>query len=160
MGKGLFKIYVGNLDYKVTEFSVRRLFEPFGELEDVAMATDKETGKPRGFAIVMMRDHAEGNTAINGVQGRRLMGRPLVVNEAVQKKGGKNKPKIGPPSSVVVDASASDPGSDATASGGNETSSAPVSSGTSESRASQRGGGQVSSRNPRRSAGRNPRRNT
>ena len=44
MSKGLFKIYVGNLDYKVTEFAVRRLFEPFGELEDVAMATDKQTG--------------------------------------------------------------------------------------------------------------------
>ena len=59
MSKGLFKIYVGNLDYKVTGFAVRRLFEPYGDLEDVAMATDKETGKPRGFAIVMMRDHDE-----------------------------------------------------------------------------------------------------
>ena len=118
MGKGLFKIYVGNLDYKVTEFSVRRLFEPFGELEDVAMATDKETGKPRGFAIVMMRDHTEGHSAISGVQGRRLMGRPLVVNEAVQKKGGKNGPKIGPPSSSAPASSVHRPVSDSPASSG------------------------------------------
>ena len=87
MAKGLFKIYVGNLDYKVTEFAVRRLFEPYGAIEDIAMATDKETGKPRGFAIVMMRDHDEAKTAIDGVQGRRLMGRALVVNEAIKKKG-------------------------------------------------------------------------
>ena len=63
MAKGIFKIYVGNLDYKVTEFAVRRLFEPFGEIEDIAMAQDKETGKPRGFAIVMMRDHEHGQSA-------------------------------------------------------------------------------------------------
>ena len=87
MAKGLFKIYVGNLDYKVTEFSVRRLFEPYGDIEDIAMATDKESGKPRGFAIVMMRDHDEAKTAITGVQGRKLMGRALVVNEAIKKKG-------------------------------------------------------------------------
>ena len=86
MAKGIFKIYVGNLDYKVTEFAVRRLFEPFGEIEDIAMAQDKETGKPRGFAIVMMRDHEHGQSAIDGVRGRRLMGRELVVNEAIRKK--------------------------------------------------------------------------
>ena len=155
MGKGLFKIYVGNLDYKVTEFSVRRLFEPFGELEDVAMATDKETGKPRGFAIVMMRDHSQGHSAINGVQGRRLMGRPLVVNEAVQKKGGKNRPKIGPPDSVPQIS----PGS-GRSSAIASASASPVRTSTSQS--SQRGSadGQASKRNPRRSAGRNPRRSS
>ena len=156
MGKGLFKIYVGNLDYKVTEFSVRRLFEPFGELEDVAMATDKETGKPRGFAIVMMRDHTEGHSAINGVQGRRLMGRPLVVNEAVQKKGGKNGPKIGPPSSAAPTSSVERSPSESPVSPGRSTSR------TAGSRPVNRGAGdaQVSKRNPRRSAGRNPRRST
>ena len=155
MGKGLFKIYVGNLDYKVTEFSVRRLFEPFGELEDVAMATDKETGKPRGFAIVMMRDHSQGHSAINGVQGRRLMGRPLVVNEAVQKKGGKNRPKIGPPDSVAQ----ASPGSgrpSAIASA----SASPVRTSTSQSSHLGSADGQASKRNPRRSAGRNPRRSS
>lgn len=156
MGKGLFKIYVGNLDYKVTEFSVRRLFEPFGELEDVAMATDKETGKPRGFAIVMMRDHTEGHSAITGVQGRRLMGRPLVVNEAVQKKGGKNGPKIGPPSPPATVSSQDRPTSDSPVNSGGPTTRIPG------SRPANRGSGdvQVSKRNPRRTAGRNPRRST
>ena len=156
MGKGLFKIYVGNLDYKVTEFSVRRLFEPFGDLEDVAMATDKETGKPRGFAIVMMRDHTEGHSAISGVQGRRLMGRPLVVNEAVPKKGGKNGPKIGPPSPTSPTAPAHRSPTDSS-----PTSAVPASRGPG-SRPLNRDGGdaQVSRRNPRRTAGRNPRRNT
>ena len=63
MAKGLFKIYVGNLDYKVTEFAVRRLFEPYGAIEDIAMATDKETGKPRGFGFITYRDARDAKDA-------------------------------------------------------------------------------------------------
>lgn len=157
MSKGLFKIYVGNLDYKVTEFAVRRLFEPFGDLEDVAMATDKQTGKPRGFAIVMMRDHSEALKAIGGVQGRRLMGRPLVVNEAIAKKNRK--------------AAEGEKGSKPAASGTSATQLPKTSSFSSESsvgsrsprvpsRGAQSGEQRPSSRNPRRSGGRNPRRSS
>jgi hypothetical protein len=105
---------------------------------------------------VMMRDHTEGHSAINGVQGRRLMGRPLVVNEAVQKKGGKNGPKIGPPSSVAPTSSVERSPSESPVSPGRSTSRTPG------SRPVNRGAGdaQVSKRNPRRSAGRNPRRST
>lgn len=157
MSKGLFKIYVGNLDYKVTEFAVRRLFEPFGDLEDVAMATDKQTGKPRGFAIVMMRDHDEALKAIGGVQGRRLMGRPLVVNEAIAKKNRK--------SAEEGDASTASP-SGLPASQPPKTS--PFAAGSSvgsrsprvTSRGSEGGEQRPSSRNPRRSGGRNPRRSS
>ena len=157
MSKGLFKIYVGNLDYKVTEFAVRRLFEPFGDLEDVAMATDKQTGKPRGFAIVMMRDHDEARQAIGGVQGRRLMGRPLVVNEAITKK---NKKAASPdaPQPQMVPSDGTEPG--------HREPMAPRTTRPSGARSAQSatregtGGSEprVSNRNPRRSAGRNPRR--
>ena len=160
MGKGLFKIYVGNLDYKVTEFSVRRLFEPYGDIEDIAMAMDKETGKPRGFAIVMMRDHDEAQVAITGVKGRKLMGRELVVNEAIKKKPSERKAEAEERSRQL-------------SSGGSRSSER---SGTSSSRPSSRGGGSSrgqyrarassdgrdgggsAGRNPRRGGGRNPRR--
>jgi len=144
MAKGLFKIYVGNLDYKVTEFAVRRLFEPYGAIEDIAMATDKETGKPRGFAIVMMRDHDEAQTAISGVQGRRLMGRALVVNEAVKKKGSQKGEKVREPAASGARSGSSSRGQyRARASGDGRDAR--------ESRSSAGG------RNPRR-GGRNPRR--
>ena len=156
MSKGLFKIYVGNLDYKVTEFAVRRLFEPFGELEDVAMATDKQTGKPRGFAIVMMRDHDEARKAIGGVQGRRLMGRPLVVNEAIAKK---NR-KAGAPEGAQPQMAATGSSSPEARSSSEARSSRPprARSASSGSRDASPGSDRPSSRNPRRSGGRNPRR--
>ena len=146
MPKGLFKIYVGNLDYKVTEFAVRRLFESYGDIEDIAMATDKETGKPRGFAIVMMRDHDQAKTAIEGVQGRRLMGRALVVNEAIAKKKSARQPAV----------AGSGPRGDG-ASSQSGRSSAPRSRSQGSSRDAA-GGSRGSSRNPRRGGGRNPRR--
>lgn len=146
MAKGLFKIYVGNLDYKVTEFAVRRLFEPYGAIEDIAMATDKETGKPRGFAIVMMRDHDEAKTAISGVQGRRLMGRALVVNEAIKKKGSQKGEKPREPAT-----------SGARSSGGAGGSRASYRTRASASARDSRSGSGGAGRNPRR-GGRNPRR--
>ncbi|MEE2682182.1 MAG: RNA-binding protein [Planctomycetota bacterium] len=156
MSKGLFKIYVGNLDYKVTEFAVRRLFEPFGELEDVAMATDKQTGKPRGFAIVMMRDHDEARKAIGGVQGRRLMGRPLVVNEAIAKKNRKAA-AAGNDQAQLVPTAGNAPAKSET--GERRSTRTPGARfGTSSSRDAGTGSERSSNRNPRRSGGRNPRR--
>jgi cold-inducible RNA-binding protein len=157
MAKALFKIYVGNLDYKVTEFSVRRLFEPYGDLEDIAMATDKESGKPRGFAIVMMRDHGEAQVAITGVQGRKLMGRALVVNEAIKKKGSQTTVPVAgstvgsPPS----DRPSSRPASSSSAAGQYRSRDSDQSRSGRSSAGSGTSG--VNARNPRRS-GRNPRR--
>ena len=146
MAKGLFKIYVGNLDYKVTEFSVRRLFEPFGDIEDIAMALDKETGKPRGFAIVMMRDHDEAKSAIDAVKGRKLMGRDLVVNEAIKKKGGQKPATEEAKPTRRPAVTSSRPGSSYRAHSGGQ--------GNGEGRDTA-----TSRRNPRRAgSGRNPRR--
>lgn len=83
----MFKIFVGNLDYKVRAEQVRELFALYGPIEDLVIPTDPKTNKSRGFAIVMIRDPELGAAAIRGVQGKRLMGRELVVNEAIKKKG-------------------------------------------------------------------------
>lgn len=85
----MFKIYVGNLDYKVEKDDLSRLFQRFGPIEDIALAEDKATGKRRGFAIVMVRDELRGRLAIESLAGTKLRGRSLVINEAIAKKGGK-----------------------------------------------------------------------
>ncbi|MCH2162326.1 MAG: RNA-binding protein [Phycisphaerales bacterium] len=82
----LTKIYVGNIAYAAKEEEIRSLFLPYGTIEDLAMAEDRETGKFRGFAIVMMPEKEEAERAIAGVDGHRLRGRRLVVNLAVKKK--------------------------------------------------------------------------
>lgn len=79
------KIYVGNIAYAAKLEELQVLFEPYGEIEDIALAVDKESGKFRGFAIVMMPDSDEAARAIAGVDGHRLRGRRLVVNQAVKK---------------------------------------------------------------------------
>ena len=79
------KIYVGNIAYAAELEEIQSLFEPYGTIEDIAMAMDKETEKFRGFAIVMMPKLEEAVKAIAGVDGHRLRGRRLVVNMAVKK---------------------------------------------------------------------------
>jgi cold-inducible RNA-binding protein len=75
-------IFVGNLSYNVSENAVRSLFEEYGTVERVSIATDRETGQQKGFAIVEMSVDTEGNRAIESLSGRELNGRALTVNEA------------------------------------------------------------------------------
>ena len=76
------KLFVGNLPYSVTEDEVRTMFAEFGEVQGVIIPTDRETGKPRGFAFVEMAQDAEADKAITAVNGRKLGGREVNVNEA------------------------------------------------------------------------------
>lgn len=75
-------IYVGNLPFNVTEDELRQAFESYGEVSRVNIITDRETGRPRGFAFVEMAGSDEGNAAIAGLNGSDLNGRALNVNEA------------------------------------------------------------------------------
>ncbi len=76
------KLYVGNLPYSVTESDLRGLFAPAGEIASVAIITDRDTGRPRGFAFVEMADAAAAQKAISLVNGKMLDNRALTVNEA------------------------------------------------------------------------------
>jgi cold-inducible RNA-binding protein len=58
------------------------MFESYGSVDRVNIVTDRETGQARGFAFVEMSVDAEGNAAINGLNGRDVDGRALNVNEA------------------------------------------------------------------------------
>ena len=75
-------IFVGNLSYSTTQDELHAAFSAYGNVERVSVVTDRDTGQPRGFAFVEMGVDAEGNAAINGLNGRDLDGRTLNVNEA------------------------------------------------------------------------------
>jgi len=75
-------IYVGNLSYEVTEEDLQEAFKEFGQVESVKIITDKYSGQSKGFAFVEMPSKAEGQSAIEGLNGKELKGRTLNVNEA------------------------------------------------------------------------------
>ncbi len=75
------KIYVGNLPYSATEDEVQTLFAEYGEVHSVALPTDRETGRARGFGFVEMSP-GEAARAIASVNGTEFGGRTLNVNEA------------------------------------------------------------------------------
>ncbi len=85
------KLYVGNLPYSVTETELRDLFTQAGEVTNVSVITDRDTGRPRGFAFVEMADAAAAQKAISQFNGKMMGGRALTVNEArpqTQRTGG------------------------------------------------------------------------
>ncbi len=89
----LFKIFVGNLNRQTTPEALRDAFERYGTVNDVAIATDKATGKPRGFAFVFMADAEAGRIAINKLNRSRLDGRRLLVAAGDKKPQPKKKSK-------------------------------------------------------------------
>src|SRR5271154_2662530 len=75
-------IFVGNLSFGTSEDTLRSMFDSYGAVQRVNIVTDRDTGQARGFAFVEMSVDAEGNAAINGLNGKDLDGRALNVNEA------------------------------------------------------------------------------
>jgi len=78
-------IFVGNLSFGTTEDTLRFMFDTYGAVQRVNIVTDRDTGQARGFAFVEMSVDAEGNAAINGLNGKDVDGRALNVNEAKPK---------------------------------------------------------------------------
>lgn len=76
------KLYVGNLSYNTTQETLQNEFAAFGEVQEVAIINDRETGRPRGFAFVTMNSDDDGRAAIEGMHGKDVDGRTLTVNEA------------------------------------------------------------------------------
>ena len=85
------KLYVGNLSYTTTQDTLQTEFGAHGQVEEVAVITDRETGRPRGFAFVTMANDEEGRAAIETLNGREVDGRTITVNEARPKteRGGR-----------------------------------------------------------------------
>jgi hypothetical protein len=82
------RLYVGNLPFSATADDVRSTFEGVGEVSDVHLVVDRETGRARGFAFVTMGSDEAAQTAISQLNGALLGGRPLRVNEAEDRPRG------------------------------------------------------------------------
>ncbi len=78
------KLYVGNLPWSTDEEELRKMFEEMGDVQSVALITDRETGRSRGFGFVEIDDEG-AEKAMSELNGKDIGGRPLRVNEAQDK---------------------------------------------------------------------------
>ena len=74
-------MFVGNLSFQTTESDISTAFAQFGSVESVAIITDRDTGRSKGFGFVVMGEE-DANKAIAKLNGSELSGRALTVNEA------------------------------------------------------------------------------
>ncbi len=87
-------IYVGNLSYEVNQEDLSEVFTEYGTVKRVHIPSDRETGRPRGFAFVEMESEDNEQKAIDALDGAEWMGRDLKVNKAKPREdrsGGRNR---------------------------------------------------------------------
>src|SRR5215208_3730559 len=92
------KVFVGNLDFNTSRAEVQALFGEVGEIRDVFLPTDRESGRPRGFAFVEFSNDEDAAKAIERFNGHELGGRKLRVNAAEERPrgaGGGARPSFG-----------------------------------------------------------------
>ena len=82
------KLYVGNLSYSTGESDLRELFAAYGAVDSVAVITDRDSGRSKGFGFVEFGNDAEGQAAITGLNGKEVGGRALTVSQARPKAEG------------------------------------------------------------------------
>lgn len=87
------RLYVGNLSFQVTEEELTSLFEEYGQVTSVKIVTDRETGRKRGFAFVDLSTDGEAQKALENLDGKEFLGRPLKISEARENP---NRGKGGP----------------------------------------------------------------
>ena len=88
LGLRRMKLYVGNLSFSTTQEGLQAQFGAHGQVDEVAVITDRDTGRPRGFAFVTMNNDNEARAAIEQLNGTELDGRTITVNEARPKSNG------------------------------------------------------------------------
>lgn len=76
------KLYVGNLSYSTGENELRDLFSQHGTVTSVAVITDRDTGRSKGFGFVEYANDAEAQAAVSALNGKDMAGRSLTVSEA------------------------------------------------------------------------------
>ncbi len=79
-------VFIGNLSWGTEENSLRDLLEQYGEVEQLRIITDRETGRSRGFAFATFVDQDQAQQAIEALNGTELDGRNLNVNEARERQ--------------------------------------------------------------------------
>jgi RNA recognition motif-containing protein len=81
------KLFVGSLSWDTSEEVLRGKFEQFGEIIEVKIITDRDTGRSRGFGFVTFEDSGDADKAVTEMDGSELDGRTIKVNEAQEKPG-------------------------------------------------------------------------
>lgn len=89
------RLYVGNLSFQTNEDRLRVAFEAFGNVADVVIIRDRETGRSRGFGFVDFSSEDEGRVAAEAMNGKEVDGRALKVNEARPREGGERGERSG-----------------------------------------------------------------
>ncbi|MEY3048801.1 MAG: hypothetical protein RL365_839 [Bacteroidota bacterium] len=87
----MISIFVAKLDFGVDNAQLRSLFEPYGKVNKATVATDKETGRSRGFGFVEMDDASEGTAAIEALDGFSINGRTIAVKKAEDRGDNRNQ---------------------------------------------------------------------
>ncbi len=86
-------IFIGNLSYNVQDEELADLFAQYGDVESARVIKDRETGRSRGFAFVVMQEDGDANSAIEALNGYEVSGRPLRVNQAIEKERRERRPR-------------------------------------------------------------------
>ncbi len=82
------RVFVGGLAWATDEAGLRATFEAYGELEDLIVMIDRDTGRSRGFGFLTFADASAADKAIEEMNGKELDGRSLTVNEARERQPG------------------------------------------------------------------------
>jgi RNA recognition motif-containing protein len=96
------RLFVGNLPYSANETDIRQHFGTVGDPIQIVIPTDRDTGRPRGFAFVDYDDRAVAERAIQQLHGQPFKGRPLSVSEARDTEGGRPKGGGGAPKPMPI----------------------------------------------------------
>jgi RNA recognition motif-containing protein len=82
------KLFVGSLSWNTTDEGLRAAFERFGPVSEAKVILDRDTGRSRGFGFVTFEDGSHADAAIEAMNGQKLDGRTINVNEAHERQGG------------------------------------------------------------------------
>lgn len=94
MSELVMNIYVGNLPYSTTEDDLHSLFSAYGDVSSAKIIIDRDTGRSKGFGFVEMSDGAQGQAAIEALEGSDMGGRNLRVNEARPREDRPRRPRF------------------------------------------------------------------
>jgi len=82
------RLFIGGLSWDTDDAGLRSAFEPFGDVRDAKVITDRDTGRSRGFGFVTYASGGDVSKAIEAMNGAMLDGRSLRVDQA-QERGGR-----------------------------------------------------------------------
>lgn len=79
------KLFVGNLPFKISTSELQGMFETYGEIEDIVIITDRESGRSKGFGFITFANQKDAEKAL-AMDGKEVQGRPVRVNIAKEKE--------------------------------------------------------------------------